>query len=196
MVRTNIQEAHACCYWLTGLPAPGKSTLSHLIRKRLQDLGYLAISLDGGHLRRGINSDLGYSSEDRSENVRRIAEIAKLIVDAGAMVLVSAISLYQGDRASARAKFAPGYFFEVFVDADIETCMRRDPKGLYARAKSGLLADFTGCGAPYEKPEVPELTLDTTLESADSLTQRVIDHFLSKVASPHEGSDGSALHDH
>ncbi|MGM0502371.1 MAG: adenylyl-sulfate kinase, partial [Bacillota bacterium] len=146
--------------WFTGLSGSGKSTIAVEVEKQLLQQGKAVYRLDGDNIRHGLNSDLGFSAEDRDENIRRIAEIAALFRDAGLIVLASFISPYQEMRDFAR-KRAKGDFVEVYVKADVETCANRDPKGLYKKAKSGEIDNFTGVSAPYEIPENPELIVDT-----------------------------------
>lgn len=148
------------CVWFTGLSGSGKSTLAYLLENRLRAQGHLTYVLDGDDVRCGLNRDLGFTDADRIENVRRVAEVARLIVDAGLFVLVSCISPYRAGREFARSLFVPGEFFEVFVDTPLEECERRDPKGLYARARAGQIFDFTGVSSPYEKPVVPDLRIE------------------------------------
>lgn len=149
------------CVWFTGLSGSGKTTLAYLLETRLRAKGFFTHVLDGDDVRCGLNRDLGFSEVDRAENVRRVAEVARLMVDAGLIVLVSCISPYCAGREFARSLFAPGEFFEVFVDAPMEECERRDPKGLYARARAGTISDFTGIGSPYEPPIAPDLRIET-----------------------------------
>ncbi|MDP1901617.1 MAG: sulfate adenylyltransferase subunit CysN [Rubrivivax sp.] len=150
------------CVWLTGLSGAGKSTLANLLQSTLHAQGRHVYVLDGDNLRHGLNRDLGFTAADRVENVRRTAEVARLMVDAGLIVIVSLISPYRAERRLARELFAPGDFVEVFVDAPLQECERRDTKGLYAKARRGELKNFTGIDSPYEPPEAPELHLDTT----------------------------------
>jgi len=167
----------ACCVWFTGLSGSGKSTIANLVEKRLHTNGLHTYSLDGDNLRHGINRDLGFTEADRVENVRRVAEIAKLMVDAGLIVLVSLIAPYRADRAFARELFAEGDFIEVFVDTPLEVCEKRDPKGLYAKVRAGFIRNFTGVDIPYEKPNSPELqisTIDTTAHEATSKIESVL----------------------
>ncbi|MDR3354994.1 MAG: adenylyl-sulfate kinase [Synergistaceae bacterium] len=146
--------------WFTGLSGSGKSTIANLVDKRLFAAGLHSCVLDGDNVRHGLNKDLGFTEEDRVENIRRIAEVAKLMFDAGLIVLVAFISPFQKDRQSARSLFAPGEFVEVFVDTPLEVCERRDPKGLYKKARAGEIPNFTGINAPYERPEHPELVVN------------------------------------
>jgi adenylyl-sulfate kinase len=156
--------------WFTGLPSSGKSTIAGAVEARLVSEGRSAYLLDGDNLRHGINGDLGFSPPDRSENVRRTAEVAALMADAGVVALVSLVSPARADRAAARAVHDRGglAFVEVWVSTPLDVCERRDPKGLYARARAGEIPDFTGIGQPYEEPESPELEIgpDEPLESA------------------------------
>lgn len=147
--------------WLTGLSGSGKSTVAVAAERALVERGRLAYVLDGDNVRHGLNANLGFSPEDRAENIRRVAEVAKLFTDAGVIVLTSFISPYRADRDAARAIFGEGDFVEIYVSASLETCEARDPKGLYKKARAGQIPDFTGVSAPYESPEQPELVLDT-----------------------------------
>ena len=147
--------------WLTGLSGSGKSTVAVAAEHALVERGRLAYVLDGDNVRHGLNKNLGFSPEDRTENIRRIAEVAKLFTDSGVIVLTSFISPYRADRDAARAIFGEGDFVEVFVSTSLETCEARDPKGLYKKARAGQIPEFTGISAPYEAPERPELVLDT-----------------------------------
>ena len=159
--RQELKLQRARCLWLTGLSASGKSTIANLLEKRLHAEGHHTYLLDGDNVRHGLNRDLGFTEADRVENIRRVAEVARLMVDAGLIVIVSFISPFQSERAFARGLFEPGDFSEIFVDASIEVCAARDPKGLYARAMRGEIGNFTGIDSPYEKPGNPDLHLDT-----------------------------------
>ena len=149
------------CIWLTGLSGAGKSTLANALEHRLHAAGKHTYLLDGDNVRHGLNRDLGFTAADRVENVRRMAEVARLMTDAGLIVIVSAISPFRAERDFARGLFAPGRFWEVWVDAPLALCAERDPKGLYAKARRGELQNFTGLDSPYEPPATPELRLDT-----------------------------------
>ena len=166
------------CVWFTGLSGSGKSTVANLVEKRLHALGHHCYILDGDNVRHGLNKDLGFTDEDRVENIRRVAEVARLMVDAGLIVLVSFISPFRAERRMARELFEPGEFVEVFVDTPLEVAERRDVKGLYAKARAGRIPNFTGIDSPYEAPEHPELVLDTVHETAEALAQRVIAELL------------------
>ncbi len=148
-------------FWLTGLSGAGKSTLAEALKQALQAQGRHVALLDGDALRTGLCADLGFSPEDRAENIRRSAEVARLMADVGLTVIVALISPYRAERDAARARFAPGQFLEVFVDTPLELAEARDPKGLYARARRGELRQFTGIDAPYEAPLAPELRITT-----------------------------------
>ena len=154
---------HGLTVWLTGLSGSGKSTIAAEVGERLAAGGLLTYTLDGDNLRHGLNGDLGFSAADRAENVRRVAEVARLFADAGIVALVPVISPYRAGRAHARALHdAAGLtFVEVFVDAPVEVCEARDPKGLYAKARAGEITGFTGVDDPYEPPDAPELVLET-----------------------------------
>ncbi len=160
-VRARLKRQRARCLWLTGLPASGKSTVANLLERRLVIEGRHTYLLDGDNVRHGLNRDLGFTEADRVENIRRVAEVARLMVDAGLMVIVSFISPFRSERDFARGLFEPGDFMEIFVDASVEACVRRDPKGLYAKAMRGEMSNFTGIDSPYERPERPDVHLDT-----------------------------------
>ena len=180
-VRAAAKGQHPLCLWFTGLSGAGKSTVANLVERRLHALGYHTYLLDGDNVRHGINKDLGFTPEDRVENIRRIAEVAQLMVDAGLIVLVSAISPYRSERRSARELFAQAEFMEVFVDAPLEECERRDPKGLYRRARAGMIRNFTGIDAPYERPESPDIHLLVSGQRAEQLAEQVTAHVLASL---------------
>jgi bifunctional enzyme CysN/CysC len=160
--------------WFTGLSGSGKSTIANLVALRLHAMGRHSVIIDGDNLRHGLNRDLGFSEADRIENIRRAAETARLLADAGLIVIASFISPYRSDRAFARERMEPDEFLEVFVDTPLEECRRRDPKGLYQRADAGLIRNFTGVDAPYEAPPAAELHLVTTTATADTLAEQVV----------------------
>jgi adenylyl-sulfate kinase len=172
---TGPQAAAARCVWLTGLSGAGKSTLAHMLVPRLRARGWPACSIDGDALRQGLSRDLGFSDADRSENIRRAAELARLLVDQGVFAVVSLISPFRADRSFARSRFEAGRFTEVFVDAPLAVCEGRDPKGLYAKARRGQLPGMTGIDSAYEAPEGPELHLRTELELPALCVQRILD---------------------
>lgn len=169
----------ASCYWLTGLSGAGKSTLSCHFERALRELGYRSFVLDGDDLRKGLNKGLGFSRADRAENIRRIAEVARLMADAGLIVLVSAISPYREDRRAARALFDADKFFEVFVDTALVTCVARDTKGLYKKAREGLISQLTGWDDPYETPFSPELMISTTDTPLEASIEKLVEHCLA-----------------
>jgi bifunctional enzyme CysN/CysC len=160
--------------WFTGLSGSGKSTIANLVEKELHGGGAHTYLLDGDNVRHGLNRDLGFTDADRVENVRRVGEVARLFTDAGMIVLCSFISPFRAERAMVRELVPEGEFIEVFVDTPLEECIRRDPKGLYARAKAGLIKNFTGIDSPYEVPENPDLRLDTLQESLAQSAARVV----------------------
>lgn len=161
------------CIWLTGLSGAGKSTLANSLEEDLHDAGRFVYVLDGDNVRHGLNSDLGFSPEARRENIRRVAEVARLMVDAGLIVIVAFISPFRAERDFARALFEPGEFIEVFVDASLTACEQRDRKGLYALARSGKLKEFTGIDSPYEIPLLPEIHLDTDHDSLSDCLAKI-----------------------
>lgn len=160
--------------WFTGLSASGKSTIAHHLEKELFDRGIRSYVLDGDNIRHGINSNLGFSREDRRENLRRIAEVAKLFVDAGIVVLAAFISPYRNDRDFVREIVGTEYFFEVFIECSVEVCEKRDPKGLYKKARAGIIKDYTGVDSPYEKPAHPDLTINTEGLSVEESVSSVL----------------------
>jgi bifunctional enzyme CysN/CysC len=161
LARAEMKRQQASCLWFTGLSGSGKSTIANLLEKRLHADGKHTYILDGDNVRHGLNRDLGFTEEDRVENIRRVAEVAKLLVDAGLIVIVAFISPFRAERQMARGLFADGEFIEVFVDTPLEECERRDVKGLYAKARRGELKNFTGIDSDYEPPEAPEIHLKT-----------------------------------
>jgi adenylyl-sulfate kinase len=163
-----------CVLWFTGISGAGKSTIADLVEKQLHAQGRPTYLLDGDNVRHGLNKDLGFSDADRAENIRRVAEVARLMVDAGLIVLVSLISPFRAERRMARELLGPGEFIEVFVDTPLAVAEARDPKGLYQRARRGELKNFTAIDSPYETPESPEIRVDTTCCNASSAALRVL----------------------
>ncbi len=172
--RARATGQHPCVLWMTGLSGAGKSTIADCLEQKLQALGKHTYLLDGDNVRHGLNKDLGFTDQDRVENIRRIAEVGKLMVDAGLIVIVSFISPFRAEREMARTLMEEGEFFEIHVDTPLEICEARDPKGLYAKARKGGLVNFTGIDSPYEAPDHPELRIDTTTLSADEAADEVI----------------------
>jgi len=166
--------------WLTGLSGSGKSTIAVAAEQALIQNGRMAYVLDGDNIRHGLNSNLGFSPEDRTENIRRIGEVAKLFTDAGIIVFSSFISPYRADRDAVREIMGPGDFIEVHVEATVETCEGRDVKGLYKKARAGEIPEFTGISAPYEAPEKPELVVDTNSQSVEESVAAVVSYLESK----------------
>jgi bifunctional enzyme CysN/CysC len=173
--RAQLNAQKPALLWFTGLSGAGKSTIADQLEKKLHALGKHTFVLDGDNVRHGLNRDLGFTEADRVENIRRVAEVAKLFVEAGLITLVSFISPFRAEREMARELVGPGEFVEIFVNTPLETCELRDPKGLYKKARRGELQNFTGLDSPYEPPENPELTLNARAESAGDLADRVID---------------------
>lgn len=172
--RAELKQQKALCIWFTGLSGSGKSTIANLLEKRLFDKKIHTYLLDGDNLRHGLNRDLGFTEADRVENIRRVAEVARLMVDAGLVVLASFISPYSAERLMARKLFADGEFIEVFVDTPLSECEKRDVKGLYAKARRGELKNFTGIDSAYEKPEQPELHLLAGSQTPEDCVESIV----------------------
>lgn len=164
-----------CVIWFTGLSGSGKSTIANLLEKKLTDEAKHTYLLDGDNIRHGLCGDLGFSDEDRVENIRRISEVSRLFVDSGMIVITAFISPFKADRAFCRNLLEQGEFIEVFVDTPIEECEQRDPKGLYKKARQGDIKDFTGIGSPYEAPENPEITLSYSGQSPEESAEHLFD---------------------
>jgi len=169
--------------WLTGLSGAGKSTLAIEVERALFEAGYHVYVLDGDNLRHGLNSNLGFSHEDRTENIRRVGEVAALFADAGFICISAFISPYRADRERARSAARQG-FHEIYVMADVATCEKRDPKGLYERARRGEIPDFTGVSAPYEVPESPDLVIDTISLSVEDSVRQMLEYVERRFALP------------
>ena len=161
--------------WLTGLSGAGKSTIADIVEKKLLAGGRHTMLLDGDNVRHGLNRDLGFTDVDRVENIRRVGEVAKLMTEAGLIVICSFISPFRAERRMVRELTAPTAFLEIFVDTPLDECMRRDPKGLYAKAKAGRIEHFTGLDSPYETPESPELHVTTIGVTPESAAEHVLD---------------------
>ena len=173
-VRAGLKHQRPRCLWLTGMSASGKSTVANLLERRLVSEGRHTYLLDGDNVRHGLNRDLGFTEADRVENIRRVAEVSRLMVDAGLITIVSFISPFRSERDFARSLFEPGDFHEIFVDAPFEVCAARDPKGLYAKARRGEIRNFTGVDSPYERPEQPDLRLDTAKLSPEECVELIV----------------------
>jgi bifunctional enzyme CysN/CysC len=172
--RARLNLHKPACLWFTGLSGSGKSTIANLLEKRLHAEGRHTYLLDGDNIRHGLNRDLGFTEADRVENIRRVAEVARLMTDAGLIVIVSFISPFRAEREFARSLFEPGEFYEIFVDTPLPTCEQRDPKGLYTKARRGELKNFTGIDSPYEVPESPELRLDTVANTPEGCIDQIV----------------------
>lgn len=177
------QNGHgSCVLWFTGLSGSGKSTIANAVSSELFQQGINEYVLDGDNIRHGLNRDLGFSEADRTENIRRIGEVAKLFVDSGKIVTTAFISPFRNDRDNVRSLFEEGEFIEVFVDCPIETCEDRDPKQLYAKARRGEIRDFTGIDSPYETPQTPEIIIQSHLLAVDEAVKQIFsylrEHFI------------------
>jgi len=183
--RAQLNRQRPCVVWLTGYSGAGKSTIANLVEKKLFSLGRRTYLLDGDNVRHGLNRDLGFTEQDRVENIRRVAEVARLMVDAGLIVLVSFISPFRAERRAARALMGEDEFFEVFVDTSLATAEARDIKGLYKKARAGALKNFTGIDSPYEPPEAPEIHIDTSrlsaVQAADVIINTLARHCVLRV---------------
>ena len=175
--RERLMGQRGCVLWFTGLSGSGKSTLANVLDAELHGRGIKTVLLDGDNVRHGLCGDLGFSADDRHENLRRIAEVAKLMADTGLVVLTAFVSPYRSDRDRARAIVGPERFAEIYVDAPIEVCATRDVKGLYAKAQAGLITDFTGVNSPYEAPLAPELTVASGSEPLTQSAAHVLQWF-------------------
>ena len=177
--RAALKRQKPCVLWFTGVPGAGKSTIANLVEKRLHALGCHTYVLDGDNVRHGLSKDLGFTEADRIENIRRVAELSRLLVDAGLIVLVAFISPFRAERRMARELVERSEFFEVFVDTPLEVAEARDPKGLYKKARAGLLKNFTGIDSPYERPERAELHIDTIAITPEQAAEIVLKRLVS-----------------
>ncbi|MCJ1655471.1 adenylyl-sulfate kinase [Staphylococcus sp. NRL 16/872] len=166
--------------WFTGLSGSGKSTVSVALEQALFEQGKHAYRLDGDNVRHGLNKNLGFSPEDRKENIRRIGEVSKLLVDAGTIAITAFISPYRADRDDVRAILEDGEFIEVYTECSVEECEKRDPKGLYQKARSGEIKEFTGISAPYEAPNQPEITINTEQQSVEESVEVILNYLKNK----------------
>ncbi len=178
--REQILGQKGCVVWLTGLSGSGKSTITRRVEQKLLAKGVHPYVLDGDNVRHNLNKDLGFSPKDRTENIRRVGAVAQLFADAGIVCLTAFISPYRADRDTSRAMVDQGRFIEVFVNTSLEECERRDPKGLYKKARQGLIPEFTGVSAPYEEPEKAELVMTTEGKTVDESADEVIAYLRSR----------------
>ncbi len=178
--RQRLMGHKSVILWFTGLSGSGKSTLAHAVEEKLFSMGIHTYVLDGDNIRTGLNKDLGFSEEDRKENIRRIGEVAKLFVDAGLIVLTAFISPYRRDRDFVRNLVEEGEFIEVYVKCPLEVCERRDVKGLYKKARQGIIKNFTGIDDPYEEPLSPEITVETDKESVEESVDKIISYLIKR----------------
>jgi adenylylsulfate kinase len=172
--RNTVNNHKSGLIWLTGLSASGKSTIAHGVEKVLFDAGIRTYVLDGDNIRHGLNANLGFSSEDRQENLRRVAEVSKLFADAGILVFAAFISPFRRDREYIRKRFADDTFIEIYIKCCLDECERRDPKGLYKKARAGIIKNYTGISSPYEEPENPELVIETSSCMPEDAIAKVI----------------------
>jgi adenylyl-sulfate kinase len=172
--RASLMGQRGFVLWFTGLSGAGKSTIANRVERRLHAMGRYTYFLDGDNVRRGLSRDLGFSNADRVENIRRVAEVARMMVDAGLIVLAAFISPFRAERRMARALFADGEFIEIFVDAPLDIVEQRDPKGLYQKARRGEIRNFTGIDSPYERPAAPEIHLETAVLDVEEAVARVL----------------------
>jgi adenylylsulfate kinase len=176
--RREMLGYRSCVMWFTGLPSSGKSTVANALSLELHLMRVMSYVLDGDNIRHGLNKDLGFSPEDRKENIRRIGEVARLFVDAGLIVLAAFISPFREDRLQVRRLVQKGEFIEVYLKCTIQECEQRDPKGMYKKARAGLIRQFTGVSAPYEEPQDPEIVLDTARMSVGACVERLLDYLV------------------
>ena len=174
--RYRLNNHRSCLLWFTGLSGAGKSSLATAVEKELYSYGIRSYVLDGDNIRHGLNSNLGFTPEDRKENIRRIGEVSRLFVDAGLFALTAIISPYREDRQMVRERFAKGEFIEIYVKCPLEVCEMRDPKGLYKKARRGEIQNFTGISAPYEEPLQPEIVVETDKQTLEQSVAQVIQY--------------------
>lgn len=186
--RETRQQHRAVILWFTGLSGSGKTTLAFALEKKLHEMNCKAFVLDGDNIRGGLSKDLGFDQRDRKENIRRIGEVAKLFLEAGHIVITAFISPYRADRLSVRSEVAPGDFLEIFCNASLNVCESRDIKGLYKKARQGLIKNFTGISDAYEQPDSPDIELNTETEAVDSCVKKIINYLEDKglIPSPHK----------
>lgn len=178
--RREKNKHHSFVLWFTGLSASGKSSIANALARKLFEDGNQAVVLDGDNVRHGLNKDLGFTEKDRIENIRRIGEVSKLFIESGQIVLTAFISPFRTDRKVVRELLEDGEFIEVFVDCSIEECERRDPKGLYKKARNNEIPNFTGISSPYEAPESPEIVVNSEKFSIEDCTKQIYDYLVGK----------------
>lgn len=178
--RNKLNEHKSFVLWFTGLSASGKSTIAHLVEKELYEQGIRTYVLDGDNVRHGLNADLGFNRDDRRENLRRIVEVCKLMVDAGIVVLTAFISPYREDRAYVKSRLKNDYI-EIYVKCSVEECERRDPKGLYKKARAGIIKNYTGVSSPYEEPENPDLVINTEALGIKKTVEKVLFYLRERI---------------
>ena len=179
--RRKSNQHNSFLLWFTGLSGSGKSTIANVVEQKLHQQGVKTFTLDGDNIRKGINNDLTFSPEDRTENIRRIAEVANLMLNAGLVTLAAFVSPYKKDRDNIRSIVKDVNFVEIYINTSVEECERRDVKGLYKKARAGEIKNMTGISAPYEAPENPEIEIKTESESVESAAQRIIDFITPKL---------------
>jgi len=176
--RTTLLSQKPCILWFTGLSGSGKSTIANAVEKQLFRRGIKTYLLDGDNIRHGLNKDLGFSEIDRIENIRRIGEVSKLFVDAGLITLTAFISPFKSDRQTARSLVNYDEFIEIFIDAPLDVCEKRDPKGLYKKARNGIIKNFTGIDSPYETPSEPQIHINTNKHNINECTDKIINYLI------------------
>jgi len=179
--RINLNEHKALLIWFTGLSGSGKSTIANLVEQSLFKKGIRTYTLDGDNIRKGINNDLSFTPEDRTENIRRIAEVSNLMIDAGLVILAAFVSPYKKDRNHIRTIVKDVNFVEVYINTSIEECERRDVKGLYKKARAGEIKNMTGISSPYEAPEDPDIEINTEKEKLEDSVERIVDFIHQKL---------------
>lgn len=167
--------------WFTGLPSSGKSTTAHMVEEKLHEIGCRTFVIDGDNVRHGLCSDLGFTKEDRTENIRRIGEVSKLLIEAGLIAITAFISPFRSDRQKVRDLLSQENFIEIYCRCPVEICEKRDPKGHYRSAREGKIKEFTGLSSPYEEPENPEVVIDTHLMSAGECSEKIINFLIDKA---------------
>ena len=179
--RNKLNNHNSCILWFTGLSGSGKSTIANALEKRLHEMKLQSYILDGDNVRHGLNKDLGFSSDDRKENIRRIGEVSKLFIDAGMITITAFISPFREDRELARGLVENGEFIEIYIKCSLDTCEQRDPKGLYKKARQGKIPDFTGISSPYEEPFEPELVIETDKQPVEESVNTILDYLKTQA---------------